>query len=193
MATLSQDSMADPKSSMADRIRLKVWLLGLGPIVLVIGAIAWLVAWRDGTPAPHAPTAAVESLQAQLPLPPALPVALSATSSPPAVTGAAPAPAPLASATGSVEPEPIPELDEIRTPPGSQGWSRQQKLDYMQKVLDDLATREHLLERQVADAQRARDPVTEQRKAATLAYLRTQKAGFERMRDVALGVRGEHD
>ena len=134
---------------MADRIRLKVWLLGLGPIVLVVGAIVWLVAWHDAKPAaPRAPTAAVESTQAQLPPPPSPPVVpVSTASSPPVVTGAVLAPAPLASATGSVEPEPIPELDEIRTPPGSQGWSRQQKLDYMQKVLDDLATREHLLER----------------------------------------------
>ncbi|HEY8089902.1 MAG TPA: hypothetical protein VIF09_18705 [Polyangiaceae bacterium] len=181
---------------MADRIRPRVWLLGLAPIVLVVAGVVWLVAEaRSKPPAQPLPALVVEPAPAQ---PPESGLAAS-PSPPPSVLAAAPLPAPSpadpapAPSASPDEPEPIPELEEIRTPPGSQGWSKDRKLAYMQKVLDDLDGREHQLERQEADAKRARDWSTERRKAATLAYLRTQKASYERMHDVALGVRGDHD
>ena len=182
---------------MAERIRLKVWMLGLGPIVLVLLGIAVVATW-GGSPgsAQRTPVAAAESLERPPSAPPP-PMPIAAPSGSPLQPAATVAPTAAATASAAVvanvEPEPIPELDEMRTPPGSQGWSRQQKLDYMQKVLDHLTAREDELEREVAAAQRARDPATEQRKAATLAYLKTQKASFERMHDVALGVRDDHD
>jgi hypothetical protein len=157
---------------MAHEIRLRVWLIGVPPILLLAGIVVWLVTTATARKPPpvRAPLATTGPVPATVTLPAA----------------AAPGPvaavvAPTASNTPVPPPEPIPELDALRPPPGSLAWTADQKLAYRQKALDDLATRERLLEREVAAAHQRGDTNTEQAKAATLAYLRAKRAEAERV------------
>jgi hypothetical protein len=176
---------------MAHEIRLKVWLIGLPPILLVAGVAIWLVvSASDRKPAARrAPVATIDPVGAQPtneppPLPP--PVPRAALPPPPATATVAAVviPASASSALGP-PPEPIPELAELRPPPESSSWTEDQKSDYRQKVLGDIAARERRLQREVAAAHRAGDTHAEQEKAATLAYLRAKRADVERLMSAA--------
>jgi hypothetical protein len=167
---------------MAHEIRLRVWLIGVPPILLLAGIVVWLVTTataRKPPPvrAPLATTGPVDSTPTDRPAVPAT-VTLPAAAAPGPVAAVV---APTASNTPVPPPEPIPELDALRPPPGSLAWTADQKLAYRQKALDDLATRERLLEREVAAAHQRGDTNTEQAKAATLAYLRAKRAEAERV------------
>jgi len=172
---------------MAHEIRLRVWLIGLPPILLVGGVVVWLVATAtSGKPAArHAPVATIDPVGAQPtneppPLPPTVPRAALPPPPATATVAAVATPASASSALGP-PPEPIPELAELRAPPESSSWTEDQKRDYLQKVFGDIAARERRLEGEVAAAHRAGDAHTEQEKAATLAYLRAKRADVERL------------
>lgn len=170
---------------MAEKVRLRVWLLGGLPIVLVVAVVALVVGITRKKPAPaHAlaaktnelPTATtVAEQESAVPFAPAV----ATVTAPPRPAPAAIAP-PTAASSGE-SPEPIPELSELHRPPGSEGWTPEQKAEYRRKVFDDLDARERTLEREEAAARRAGDSETERRKATTLAYLRDKRALVERM------------
>ncbi|MGD0528988.1 MAG: hypothetical protein ABSE49_27870 [Polyangiaceae bacterium] len=78
-------------------------------------------------------------------------------------------------------PEPIPELDALARPRGSEQWTAEQKLAYRQRVFDDLDSKERSLEREIASARRSGDLTAFREKTDTLAYLRARRAQVEEM------------
>jgi hypothetical protein len=166
---------------MADGIRPRVWLVGVIPLVVVVGVVAVLVTTSRGKP-----TRVIADDPAETPLPVMAPAQLPppvATIDPSPVAMPMPASHVSPAAASSVRgppPEPLPELDEFLRPPGSAEWTLEQKLAYRQKAFADVATRERSLEREVAAARQAGDAKTEQEKTATLAYLRGRRADIER-------------
>jgi hypothetical protein len=171
---------------MTEPIRLRVWLAIAAPVVVVGGLAAWWLAPHE-KPARRASSAASEPEP-----PPAVPVASAAPASapvaPPVATALAPRPAawppvPSVPATGvGPPPEPVPEVEALwGHPAGSEGWSAEQKAAYRKQRFDDVAARERTLEGEIANAHRVGDIATEQKKTATLSYLRDQRAEVERL------------
>jgi hypothetical protein len=76
-------------------------------------------------------------------------------------------------------PEPIPELDLLTPPPGSQDWSPQQKLDYREKAFAALDAKDRSLQREIAAARSRGDASAMQKKQATLDYLRARRAQID--------------
>ena len=174
---------------MADKIRLRVWVLGFAPIVLVGAGVAFV--YLPGAPS-RRPPVAVGPLAASEPepAPPPSPVAALPPQLPAVNTNLPPSqPAPTMTLSvdpyGSVSgppPEPIPELDPlVMRPPGSQLWTPEQKAAYKQHVFEEMDARDRSLQKDIAAAQRAGDVETEQRKRLTLAYLRHKRADIERL------------
>jgi hypothetical protein len=174
---------------MTDKIRLRVWLAGVGPIV-VVGALAayWLMP-RDKPPVRRTLATTSEALEpsptaaAVVAIPP--PAVTTGPSAPPRVAAPFPPAAgvPVASPSGfGPPPEPIPELEAIyREPPHNDHWTEDEKTAYKQKRLDDLGAGERRLAREIAAARQSGDTATEQRKAAALTYLQQQHAMIEQM------------
>jgi hypothetical protein len=170
---------------MTDKIRLRVWLAAIGPIVLVAALVAYLLMPHEKPAARGAPETASGGIET--PTPGALPVPTpTRAASAPLPT---PAPGPVAtsvpvgsSAALGPPSEPLPELDALYgRPRGAEGWSDDQKSAYRKKVFDDLDAKERTLEREIAAAHRAGDTGTEQEKTATLSYLRQKRAEAEEL------------
>lgn len=167
---------------MAEHVRLRVWVIGLAPLVLAgVAVIAFTIA-SGRKPASPLRTSAVDSTEAtSVPATPAASIetAPSVPSAPRAQIAAVAPVARAAPAASSVEgppPEALPELDELRRPPGSEKWSDEEKAAYRQKAFEHIAARERTLERELAAAQRAGDAKTAREKAQTLSYLQTRRA-----------------
>ena len=75
-------------------------------------------------------------------------------------------------------------------PPGSEQWSDEQKKAYRVKTFEDLDKRERTLQSEIAAAKRSGDRETEQRKTATLSYLRQKRAEVEGMLQHGNGAGG---
>jgi predicted component of type VI protein secretion system len=171
---------------MTDKIRLWVWLAGLGPIVVVGGVGVYLLMPRDKPGGRPAPATASEPAEQVTPAVAALPTPTFA-SSPPAPTAPRPVPVSAPAASSSMldlgpPPEAIPELDpHALRPRGSEQWTAEQKSVYRQKFFDGLDMRERTLEKELAAAQRSGDTATEQKKRETLSYLRQRRGEIERM------------
>jgi len=171
---------------MAETIRLRVWLLGLGPVVVVVGAAIALFVGSGKKPAPREGVAASEPL-ASAPAAPDTPAPLpSPTVSAAVAPPPPPAPVPpiVAAAASSVilsgpPPEPIPELDALFRPKGSDGWTTEQKVAYRDQALHALDAKERTLEQELAMARRRGDTEALQEKQATLDYLRARRASIE--------------
>jgi hypothetical protein len=171
--------------TMAEKIRLRVWVMGIAPIVLVCAvATALVLAGRApkrsspvvassspvSEPEPTRPPAPIVTVAA---LPPTLPVAPSV----------APAPSASQATTQSADPNDtvtsrdlIPELDPaVLHPPGYRTWTADQKAAYLQQLLDKLDARARSLQDGLVAAQRTGDTATEQRDSAALSYLRQQR------------------
>jgi hypothetical protein len=167
---------------MAERVRLRVWVIGLAPLVLAgVAVIAFMIA-SGRKPASPSRTSAVD--WTETPFVPATPAASIETAGPTvssapraqvAVASVARA-APAASSVEGPPPEPLPELDELRRPPGSETWSDEEKAAYRQKAFEHIAARERTLEGELAAAQRAGDAKTAREKAQTLSYLQARRA-----------------
>ena len=172
---------------MADKIRLKIWLAGAAPFVIVLAAAGVLLLRpREKPPTARAvETAGDPTVQPTATDPQQLPT--SATSVGPPLRSAAP-PANIGMAAASASsvtgppPEPIPELDPLfLKPSGSGQWSAEQKTEFRQHVLHDLDARDRTLEHELAAARRSGDAATVERKVATLAYLRDRRAYIDRL------------
>lgn len=183
---------------MSQRIRMRVWLLGLSPFAAVAVVLA-LVFMQRGAPRATRPVAA-GSAEAVEPTAPPTPTVmpLPVPTVAPTPSPAQPAPAVSVAATASSEslkaealvlgpagdpPEPIPELDALLRPPpqGSQRWTPEEKEAYRRKLFDDLDARERTLERELAAAKRSGDKATADRKSATLSYLRAKRDALQRL------------
>lgn len=172
---------------MAEGIRLRVWLLALGPVVVVLGAaIALFVGSgkkpvaKTGLAVSEPPSAAAASPDTTGALPtPVVSVAAPVVPPPPAP------PTPIVAAAASSlilagpPPEPIPELDALARPPGSEQWTTEQKLAYREQVFHSLDAKERSLEQEIALARRRGDTQALQEKQATLDYLRARRAEVE--------------
>jgi hypothetical protein len=183
MPRLTDDEIPGP---MAENIRLKVWLVGLAPIVVGIAVLAAFVLGSGKKPPTSAPS---PSDTEPLPTPPPTHV------EPIQVTSAVarPLPPPGASVPGFVAPvasgellrgpppEPIPELDALSPPKGSEAWTADQKVAYRAKVFADLDAKDRSLEREVATARRSGDAASFKEKTDTLAYLRGRRAQIDEM------------
>lgn len=173
---------------MAEKIRLRVWLLGVGPVVVVGGAVVALFLGTGSKPRARGGAAASE--------PPASAAAASDTPAPvlgptaSSVVTAAPPPPPasvppvVAAAASSLllrgpPPEPIPELDALARPKGSEQWTNEQKLAYREQAFQALDAKERSLEQEVALAKRRGDTEAVQEKQATLDYLRARRAQID--------------
>ncbi len=170
---------------MTDKIRLWVWLAGLGPIVVVAGVAVYLLVPHDKPGARSASATASEPADQGTPTA-ALPTPTFASSPlPPTAPRPVPMPTSAPAASSSTledPPEPIPELDpHALRPSGSEQWTAEQKNVYRQKFFDGLDTRERTLEKELAAAQRSGDKATEQKKRETLSYLRQRRGEIERM------------
>ncbi|MGH7295074.1 MAG: hypothetical protein ACRELB_09080 [Polyangiaceae bacterium] len=169
---------------MTEKIRLRVWLVLAAPILVAGAVLTYLMAPHDrATRRAATPDPPAETQEA----PAAVTVAPTRTSPP-----GAPAPSPVlhagspptapATSASSPAPEPIPEIEALYGHPlGSEGWSEEQKEAYRRQRFDDLDAKERALEREIAAARRSNDTATEQKKTATLAYLREQRAEIERL------------
>jgi len=173
---------------MADEIRLRVWLIGTVPVLVLVGVVVLLVA-PPGKGKPTATPAPVSAGETAEPVPFAAappPRTVMPTPAPPPPTPPAVVPVAVATAAANASgekaapPEPIPELDELSPPRGSEQWTPDEKRAYREKVFDHIRGRERLLERELAGAQRSGDAKTAQEKMATLAYLRTRVAAVEK-------------
>jgi hypothetical protein len=170
---------------MSDRIRFRAWLLGLGPIVVIVGVLVALFVGSGNKPAPHA--AAVASDPA--PSPP------ETTTAVPAQSVAVPAPPPpasippvVAAAASSINlagppPEPIPELDAFWRPKGSEQWTAEQKQAFREQAFKALDAKQISLEQEVRRARRRGDTQAAQEKQATLDYLLARRAQIDLMAD----------
>lgn len=173
---------------MAESIRLRVWLLGLGPVVLVGGVLAVLFVGSGKKPAPRAGAAVDPMPSAQAvadtvaPLPPQ-PVPTVATAPLPPPSSLPPIVAAAASSLllAGPPPEPIPELDALSRPPGSEQWTVEQKLAYREKAFQALDDKERSLQQEIALAQRRGDSQALQEKQATLDYLRARRGQIAEM------------
>lgn len=180
---------------MSQGIRLRVWLLGLSPFVVLAAILALVFAQRG---APRATSALASSTPEREALPsgaalvvppPPLPVPSPSSASPqPTMAVAAASSAsvsPDAVELGPIgdPPEPLPEIDALLRPPPpeSKDWSPEQKEAYRRKVFDDVDARERTLERELAAARRSGDRVTADRKSATLSYLRAKRDAIQRL------------
>ena len=172
---------------MAEKIRLRVWVLGMAPIVLVGVIFALVLAPRkdahkaapSGTPlaGEPEPDPSPQGIPTQARPTPTASVVASAVAPAPTMTLSVD---PYGSVVGP-PPEPIPELDPMALrPPGSQSWSPEQKAAYKQQMFDKMDDRERTLQSEIAAAHRAGDTATEQRKRLTLEYLRHKRADIER-------------
>lgn len=174
---------------MAERIRLHVWLLALGPIVVVAGVLVALLVGSGKKPGSRAAVAndPAPTVQAAADTSLALPVQTGAVQ----VSAPNPAPPPsvpaiVAAAASSIilmgpPPEPIPELDALARPKGSEQWTTEQKLAYREQAFQALDAKERSLEQEVAVAKRRGDTDAVQEKQATLDYLRARRAQIEQM------------
>jgi len=172
---------------MAERIRLRVWLVGLGPLVVVLGAGIALVLGSGKKPVAKTGVAATEPASAAAAAPDttgALPTPV--VSMPAPVVPAPPASVPpiVAAAASSLllagpPPEPIPELDALSRPAGSDQWTVEQKLAYRQQVFQSLDAKELSLVQEIARARRRGDTQTLQEKQETLEYLRARRGSIE--------------
>ncbi|HEY5243104.1 MAG TPA: hypothetical protein VIJ22_16605 [Polyangiaceae bacterium] len=170
---------------MTDKIRLWVWLAGLGPIVVVGGVAVYLLRPHDRSGGRPAPATASEPAEQGTPAAAALPTPTFASSPLPA-TAPRPVPVSVPATSSSITleppPEPIPELDpHSLRPSGSEQWTAEQKNVYRQKFFEGLDVRERTLEKELAAAQRSGDTATEQKKRETLSYLRQRRGEIERM------------
>ena len=173
---------------MAEKIRLRIWLAGAAPFVIVLAAAGVLLL----RPREKPPTArVVESAGDPMVQPTAtdppqqLPTSATSVALPPR-PAAPPANVAMAAASASSitgpPPEPIPELDPLfLKPSGSGQWSPEQKTVFRQHVLHDLDARDRTLEHELAAARRSGDAATIERKVATLAYLRDHRAYIDRL------------
>lgn len=170
---------------MAETIRVRAWLLGGVPIVVVVGVVVALLvgsskktAPRAGLAATEPPASAVPTIAPTVPLPP------------PRATPALPQPPPssvppiVAAAAASLllagpPPEPIPELDALARPPGSDQWTTEQKLAYRDKALQALDAKDQSLQQEIALARRRGDTQALQEKQQTLDYLRARRAEID--------------
>ncbi|HEY1692823.1 MAG TPA: hypothetical protein VGG39_11715 [Polyangiaceae bacterium] len=168
-----------------ERIRARVWVAGILPVVVGIGVVVFLVAGDRRSARPHgdAPSATGEdTARVQLPattptVAPSLAPRPPVPSPPPAIATHATPPSPGPSAQA----EDIPELAEFVPPPGSNAWSMSDKKAYMRKAFSDLRAREQALEKEQATAHAMGDADTERRKEATIALLRERRTYYERL------------
>lgn len=178
---------------MADKIRFRVWLLGLGPVVLIVAVLVALFVGSGGKPASHAvavvdtePSSGAQPASASSAPYPAQAVSVAAIPQPPSPPPTMPAiVAPAASSVllQGPPPEPIPELDALARPKGSEQWTVEQKLAYREQALQALDAKERSLQQEVDVARRRGDSQAVQEKQATLDYLRARRAQI----DQALG------
>jgi hypothetical protein len=174
---------------MAERIRLRVWLLGLGPVVVIAGVLVALFAGFGKKPAPRAvvasdPAPTVQAAAVTGSAPSVQPTPVQA----PAAAAAPPPSVPpiIAAAASSLilagpPPEPIPELDALARPKGSEQWTPEQKLAYREQAFQALDAKERSLEQEIAVAKRRGDTDAAQEKQATLDYLRARRAQIDEM------------
>lgn len=172
---------------MAERIRLRAWLLGLGPVVVVAVVLVVLFTGLGKKPAPRAVVASDPGPTAQA----AATASLAAPSQTIPVQASAATFAPLpsvppivAAAASSLilagpPPEPIPELDALARPKGSEQWTTEQKLAYREQAFQALDAKERSLEQEIAVAKRRGDTDALQEKQATLDYLRARRAQID--------------
>ncbi|HTQ45298.1 MAG TPA: hypothetical protein VMI75_21215 [Polyangiaceae bacterium] len=172
---------------MAERIRLRAWVLGLGPIVVVLGAAAVLLLGSGKKPvaktgvAASEPTSTAAAADPTSTMPTPV-VSLPAPAAPPPPPASVP---PIVAAAASSlllagpPPEPIPELDALARPKGSDQWTTEQKLAYREQVFRSLDDKERSLENEIARARRRGDTQTLQEKQTTLDYLRARRAAIE--------------
>jgi hypothetical protein len=150
------------------KIRPLVWLLGLGPFVLIAALGTYLLIPGKPQAVQHPTATPTESVEAPTPVamesapPPApLPIAIASTLA--ALPSAAPA--------GSSDDRRAIDALLVR-PPGSDQWTTEQKDAYRAQLSQRLRTRERDLEWQIAAARRTGDKAKEQSKIETLEYLR---------------------
>lgn len=158
------------------KIRLRVWLVSLAPIVAVAATGVYLMA--DKKPAArHAVQAIADETATPAPVPVPAPQApqagpVAAPSERAATTVVAPSP--------SASDAALREIDVLLArPPDSGRWTLNQKNAYRAKLVDELQRRQRTLEREIALAHRSGDTATEQTKTATLDYLRRHREALE--------------
>ncbi|HEY3816991.1 MAG TPA: hypothetical protein VGL81_07470 [Polyangiaceae bacterium] len=161
-----------------EKIRPRVWLAGLAPIVVVALGVAAYLSMAGKKPAERHAVATADEVEtaapAAVPAPPAPQPSPWTPPSAPAAVPTAPLPSPSTSADA------FREIDALLArPPNSGDWTLEQKNAYRSKLANDLLVRERSLEREVAAAHRARDTATEQTKTATLDYLRRRREALE--------------
>jgi type IV secretory pathway VirB10-like protein len=158
------------------KIRLRVWLLCLIPIVAIGVLGVYLVAEKKPAARRTAPATAEETetpapVSVAPPTPQAPPV--------PAQSARAAAPTPAAPSP-STSAEALREIDQLLVrPPDSGQWTPDQKNAYRAKLIDELTVRQHRLEHEIAAAHRSGDTATEQTRTATLDYLRRRREVLE--------------
>jgi hypothetical protein len=152
--------------------------------VVVGAAVALLIGFgkkpaaRGGVAASESPpsAAAAPETPATMPIPIAsTPVAPPLPSSVPPIVAAAASSLILR----GPPPEPIPELDALNRPKGSEQWTTEQKLAYREQAFQALDAKERSLEQEVAVARRRGDTQAVQEKQATLDYLRARRAQID--------------
>jgi hypothetical protein len=170
---------------MPDRIRFRAWLLGLGPVVLVVGILVALYIGSGKKPAPRAGAAASEPA----PNPPETstvvptqPVAVPAAPPPPASIPPIVAAAASSLILAGPPPEPIAELDAFMRPKGSEQWTNEEKLAFRDQAFKALDAKDRSLVQEIAVARRRGDSQAVQEKQATLDYLRARRAQLDLMR-----------
>jgi len=155
------------------KIRPIVWLLGLGPFVLIAALGTYLLLPGKPQAVRHPTEAPSESAEPPTPVvvqsaPPSAQMPIVIASTPVAPPSAAPA--------GSSDDRR--EIDALLVrPPGSDQWTTEQKDAYRAQLSQRLRTRERDLEWRIAAARRSGNTAKEQSELDTLDYLR-------RMRDV---------
>jgi hypothetical protein len=169
-----------------ERIRARVWLVGIVPVAVGIAVVVFLLTGdrRDTrTRAASPPASADEPALVQVPTTTSTPS--TPTPAPrPSIGFPAPSPvaiAPSGSPAPSAQPEAIPELAEFTPPPGSQSWSMAEKKEYARKAFSDLRARERELEKEQATAHAMGDVPMERQKEATIALLRERRTYYERL------------
>jgi hypothetical protein len=162
---------------MADRIRFRAWLLGLGPVVVVVGVLVALFAGSSKKPAPLAIATSSEPA-------PSAPEVVAATVAAPSVAVPAAPPAPSVAAPtvpSVVAPEPIPELDAFWRAKGSEQWTTEQRVAFREQAYRALDAKELSLVQEIARARRRGDTQTVEQKQATLDFLRARRAEIDKM------------
>ena len=156
------------------KIRPVVWLMGLGPFVVVVAVGVYLLL-PGKKPAPRPITAVQASVEspprvATEPTPLAPPQSAALPSALAALPGAAP--------SGSADERG--EIDALLVrPPGSEQWTLDQKNAHRAQLDQELRRRQRQLEWDIAAAHRSGDKATEHAKTETLAHVQQLREVLE--------------